>query len=368
MSCSGAAEEIETEKPIELPIFPSPLALFPQRSTYNNRKDIFRSDAVFKAGALQRLSEILVGSALLIATLGLGFTRPAFACPSTVETSSNVLNEELNSDKTITSETAPESESTPSQSTKEEERDPAELVLLSYLGRHPEDVKALEGLMYVRLRKGSIAKALETVENLLALRSYHAPWQLIRAQALEFLGDLDEARRAFELILEKDPLSARALQGLATVMSKTGEGTEMLEMLRRAVQTAMETGKIREAKNLRMLLGQMFTLQGNLQEALAQYQELEREDPTDFRPYLCQGLVYTLLDQKAEAERAFRKYRRRCPKSFPERGYLDDLMIGAKTEARKIQVGERLQPKGKKKSKPLKQPNVMTAVAEKFEE
>lgn len=134
VSCSGAAEEIETEKPIELPIFPSPLALFPQRSTYNNRKDIFRSDAVFKAGALQRLSEILVGSALLIATLGLGFTRPAFACPSTVETSSNVLNEELNSDKTITSETAPESESTPSQSTKEEERDPAELVLLSYLG------------------------------------------------------------------------------------------------------------------------------------------------------------------------------------------------------------------------------------------
>lgn len=80
-----------------------------------------------------------------------------------------------------------------------------------------------------------------------------------------------------------------------------------------------------------------------------------------------QGLVYTLLDQKAEAERAFLKYRRRCPKSFPERGYLDDLMIGAKTEARKIQVGERMQPKGKKKSKPLKQPNVVTAVAENSE-
>jgi hypothetical protein len=28
--------------------------------------------------------------------------------------------------------------------------------------------------------------------------------------------------------------------------------------------------------------------QGNLQEALAQYQELEKEDPRDFRPYLCQ--------------------------------------------------------------------------------
>lgn len=77
-----------------------------------------------------------------------------------------------------------------------------------------------------------------------------------------------------------------------------------------------------------------------------------------------QGLVYSLLNQKQDAERAFLKYRRRCPKSFPERGYLDDLMIGAKTEARKIQAGERLQPEGKKKSKPLQQPNISTAVDE----
>lgn len=81
-----------------------------------------------------------------------------------------------------------------------------------------------------------------------------------------------------------------------------------------------------------------------------------------------QGLVYSLLNQKEDAEKAFLKYRRRCPKTFPERGYLDDLMIGAKTEARKIQAGERTQPKGKKKPKPLQQPNIVTAVAENFDE
>lgn len=53
------------------------------------------------------------------------------------------------------------------------------------------------------------------------------------------------------------------MQGLAIVMSKAGEGTEMLEMLRRAVQTAIEAGKTKEAKNLRMLLGQMYTLQAS---------------------------------------------------------------------------------------------------------
>lgn len=104
-----------------------------------------------------------------------------------------------------------ESASAPAQS-MEEEVDPAELVLLSFLKRHPEDIKALEGLMYIRLRKGSVAKALEIVDDLLALRPDHAPWQLVRAQALEFLGDLKAARHAFEKVLEKDPLSARALQ------------------------------------------------------------------------------------------------------------------------------------------------------------
>lgn len=177
---------------------------------------------------MQRLAGIFVGSALLVVTLGLGFTRPALARaprPSPVETASNVLNEEAVEEDL--DETAPEDSedpgSSPSQPTKEEgkeeEQDPAELVLLSYLERHPDDMKTLEGLMYIRLRKGSVAKALETVDNLLLLRPDHSPWQLIRAQALEFLGDLEEARRAFEAILEKDPLSARALQASDRLIS-----------------------------------------------------------------------------------------------------------------------------------------------------
>lgn len=72
--------------------------------------------------------------------------------------------------------------------------------------------------------------------------------------------------------------------------------------------------------------------------------------------------MYSLLDQKKDAERAFLKYRRRCPKTFPERGYLDDLMIGAKTEAKKSQTGEKLKPA--KKGKRLQQPNIDTAFSE----
>ena len=80
--------------------------------------------------------------------------------------------------------------------------------------------------------------------------------------------------------------------------------------------------------------------------------------------------MYSLLDQKEDAEKAFIKYRRRCPKTFPERGYLDDLMIGAKTEARKKQTEERLNtpPKDSKKKKkprkPLQQPHIQAAFSD----
>lgn len=330
--------------------------------------------AIIKESALYRLAGIFFGSALLVASLGLGLPRHALAriaSLSPAESSSTLINEEdteidmteKNIDNAL-DDSEFESASAPAQS-MEEEVDPAELVLLSFLKRHPEDIKALEGLMYIRLRKGSVAKALEIVDDLLALRPDHAPWQLVRAQALEFLGDLKAARHAFEKVLEKDPLSARALQGLATVMSKAGEGEEMLEMLRRAVQTATQTGKTRECKNLRMVLGQMYTVQGNFQEALELYKELEKEDPKDFRPYLCQGVIYSLLEDKVKADTAFLKYRRRCPKTFPERGYLDDLMIGAKTEARKALIVEKLKPpKGKKQPKPLRQPIIETGVTQ----
>lgn len=68
---------------------------------------------------------------------------------------------------------------------------------------------------------------------------------------------------------------------------------------------------------------------------------------TQGHAFVVQGLVYSLLEQKEDADRAFMKYRRRRPQTFGERGYLDDLMIGAKTEARKIDLEERHKQKEK---------------------
>jgi Flp pilus assembly protein TadD len=237
---------------------------------------------VVSENTISRTATILAGSLLLFLSLGLSKVTPAFAQkvaspPSTTTTTASLFQEEeeaqnqgkssplsnLTETETSSSDvgvsqqnTTPDKEKVP-----EFQMDPAELVLLKFLERHPEDLKALEGLMYVRLRKGDVKAALKILEKLLELRPAHLPWQLIRAQSLDFVGDLDEARQAFQAILEKNPLSARALQGLAIVMSKTGEEKESLEMLKKAVDAALKAERPKEAINMRMLLAQMHTMQ-----------------------------------------------------------------------------------------------------------
>lgn len=90
--------------------------------------------------------------------------------------------------------------------------DPTEILLRSYLERHPNDLKALQALLYMRLKKGEINAAHAVIDKLIELEPDQLEWKFIRAQAFEFVGELEQARQAFQEIIELRPLSARALQ------------------------------------------------------------------------------------------------------------------------------------------------------------
>ncbi|KAL6550178.1 hypothetical protein OROMI_020666 [Orobanche minor] len=87
----------------------------------------------------------------------------------------------------------------------------------------------------------------------------------------------------------------------------------------------------------------MHLIKGDLEEALMKFQYLIDENPRDFRPYLCQGIVYSLLDEKQKAQEYFEIYQSLVPKEFPQRGFLDDVVLAAKTES-KQNLEKELQP------------------------
>ncbi|XVF15032.1 hypothetical protein REPUB_Repub09cG0114500 [Reevesia pubescens] len=154
------------------------------------------------------------------------------------------------------------------------------------LEKEPRNVEALKVVLYGKMRRGKTKEAVECVEKLIDMEPDGVEWRLLQALCYEMMGQLSKAKRLFKEILEDKPLLLRALHG-------------------------------------------------ELEEGLKKFQDLVNDNPRDFRPYLCQGIIYSLLDKKKEAAEQFEIYQSLVPEEFPQRGFLDDVVLEAKIKSRK---------------------------------
>ncbi|KAJ8544106.1 hypothetical protein K7X08_028617 [Anisodus acutangulus] len=218
--------------------------------------------------------------------------------------------------------------------TQEGNNSEEEEMYVKLLEKNPRDVEALKTIVNMKMRKGKIKEGLKYLEKLIEVQPREMEWRLLQALCYEMMGQLSKAKRLFKDILKQRPLLLRALHGLAMVMHKNFEGPAVFEMLNGALKVARREKKVNEERNIKILVAQMHVVKGELEEALQKFKLLVQENPRDFRPYLCQGIVYSLLDKKKEAAEQFEIYQSLVPEEFPQRGFLDDVVLAAKTETR----------------------------------
>jgi len=84
-------------------------------------------------------------------------------------------------------------------------------------------------------KAGLQARALELLEQGLALHIDYGPALIVRARCHLDTGDLGSAENAFNQALVRDPLDPIALRGLADVFERTGRLPEAVERLRALV-------------------------------------------------------------------------------------------------------------------------------------
>lgn len=201
------------------------------------------------------------------------------------------------------------------------------------LEENPRDIEALKMIFHEKMGNGRTKEAVSYVERLIDVEPGEVEWRLLQALCYDMMGQFSKAKRLFKDILAKRPLLLRALHGLAMVMHKNHEGPAVFEMLDKALELAHREKRVTEERNIRILIAQMHVVKGDLEEGLKHFQALVDENPRDFRPYLCQGIIYSLLDKKSEAEEQFQIYRSLVPDEFPQRGFLDDVVLAAKTSS-----------------------------------
>ncbi|KAL9245694.1 hypothetical protein vseg_019316 [Gypsophila vaccaria] len=198
----------------------------------------------------------------------------------------------------------------------------------------PRNAEYLKRVVDVKMRRGKTKEAVKYVEKLVEIESDEVEWRLLEALCYEMMGNFSKSKRLFRDVLRDFPLLLRALHGLAMVMHKNHEGSAVFDMLNRALELARRERRVVEERNIRILIAQMYLVKGDFDEASKQYQELINENPRDFRPYLCQGIIYSLQDKKKEADEQFEIYRNLVPEEFPQRGFLEDVVLAAKNESR----------------------------------
>ncbi|KAK1411841.1 hypothetical protein QVD17_32634 [Tagetes erecta] len=215
-----------------------------------------------------------------------------------------------------------------------------EKTLEEHLSNNPEDVKALKTLMEVKIKNGKVQEAIGILNQLINIEPEDSEWQLLKYHLHSYDGDHDSAKLGFEQIIKKDPLRVEAYHGLVMSASAKESVTELIDVEKRiveAIEICKKQKKKDEIRDFKLLLAQVRVIQSNYDDALKIYQELCKEEPRDFRPYLCQGIIYTLLGKNDDAEKCFEKYRRLVPKGHPYTRYFDDNMVATKVFAQKVE-------------------------------
>uniref|UniRef100_A0A0E0KZ90 Uncharacterized protein n=1 Tax=Oryza punctata TaxID=4537 RepID=A0A0E0KZ90_ORYPU len=217
---------------------------------------------------------------------------------------------------------------------EEEEEDDEVQMYMEVLSGDPGDVDALKCALFAKMRRADWGGALGFARRLREAEPGEVEWRLMEAQLHELKGDLAEAEQLFMEVLAEKPLLIRALHGLALCMHKRSEGPTVFEMLEKALQLAISEKQVPEERNIKLLIAQMHVVKGQLDVASEKLQNLINEDPRDFRPHLCQGIVYALLDRKEEADELFDTYRSLVPDEFPDKSFISDVIQAARVESK----------------------------------
>ncbi|KAJ0255301.1 TPR_REGION domain-containing protein [Hirschfeldia incana] len=213
-----------------------------------------------------------------------------------------------------------------------------ERALEEHLATHPPDVDSLRSLMEVKIRSRKLTEAIEVVDRLIKLEPEEPEWPVLKANIFTYSGELDSAKTSFEEILAKDPLSVEAYHGLVMAYSDAGLDLKDVESrIEEAMVRCNKENNLNDFRDFKLLLAQIRVIEGKHSEALKVYRELAKEEPGDFRPYLCQGVLYTLMKKKDKAEEQFDKFRELVPENHPYREYFMDNMIATKLFSEKTQ-------------------------------
>lgn len=192
--------------------------------------------------------------------------------------------------------------------------------------QNPEAIEALKTLLQKKLKASKKKECLDILHKLRSDQPEITDWTFLAARLLNEMGNTQEAIEVLLPILLEDDLPSVLTMfeiSLLVDLSALREHADWLDdKIRELLEGAVDQEQGKEERFLRLCWAQLQFLVNNVDEALRIYEELEKQDPSDYRPYFCKGMIYNLLHRKKEASGQFAKYRELSPKKLEVEWYL----------------------------------------------
>ncbi|AEV37202.1 Tetratricopeptide repeat protein [Pseudovibrio sp. FO-BEG1] len=162
------------------------------------------------------------------------------------------------------------------------------------VGRYPDDVELLFKMATIMLRNGDLRESVAHLRKVLFMKPEHLPARANMGNALLLLGYLEQAKEAFDAVVEAEPENRNALYGLSTILIKMHVHAEAEPYARRLVQ------QIPNSAAALSLLGDALSAETNAEAAILNYRAALRFDP-HYVPALL-GLSKVLIIRKKSEE------------------------------------------------------------------
>jgi tetratricopeptide (TPR) repeat protein len=199
---------------------------------------------------------------------------------------------------------------------------------LTVLKRDPNSTTVLQGLVETRLKliQLGVRKPKDVVEPLEKLAKQNPSdlrFSIALAQAQEQSGNSAAAAAAYRTVLDRQPANTESLQGYVTILLKQNQSAQAFDVLQKSIATAKQINQQQpnsaDLPAIELMLGDVYLAQQKSPEAIALYDRLQKENPTDFRPVAAKGLALRNQGNNTEALALFKSAQALAPDRFKDK-------------------------------------------------
>jgi tetratricopeptide (TPR) repeat protein len=217
----------------------------------------------------------------------------------------------------------PQASTNPNQNPSDKERLKNQIEgFEAVLKTDPKNQTALIGLVNLRNQLGMTKETIEPLQTLADAFPDQPDYRMTLARTYIEIKDPKSATAEYRKILTTKPGYIPAIQSVVSIELADKRPEAAIGVLEDALKTAETANKVQaksvDTGSVRWILGEVYRQENRLDDSIAVYDQMIKENAKDFRPYVGKAQLRQVQGKEDEAKKLFDKGLELAPAEFKD--------------------------------------------------